>query len=608
MSSTFRIAAGGRRGVGASPPPSRRPRHDRARSWHRRLTFADVAVGAFVLVVCYVVVRLGRDVTLSFVPAEVTTVDTSPSKLPYYAARSVLRMFVALGAAYVFSFVSAYVAAHSRRAEKLLIPALDILQSVPVLGFMAIAVTGFVALFPGSYLGLELAAMFAIFTSQAWNLTFGFYDSLLTQPRELDEAARLIGLSRWRRFWRLDLPHGAIGLIWNGMMSMGGAWFFLVASEAISLGSDTYALPGVGSYAGAAIAAGDLGKVGLAVVTMTIVVVMVNVLFWQPLVAWSEKFKNEQSGAAPARSRVLDLLRRSRWPRAVGRARHRLAEPVNRWGDVLFGTAAPPAAATGRRRAEGLVWTIVMVALGYGTWQLFAYIVADDGWLVFWTPLWQGVVTCARVLVLLVAATVVWVPVGIKIGSNPRLLRTAQPVVQVLASFPANFLFPFVTWVVLRTGVGLDVGGIVLMALGAQWYILFNVIAGAQSIPTDLTEAMDDLGVRGARRWQRLLLPAVFPHYVTGAVTASGGAWNASIVAEVVTYGGTTLTATGLGAYIATATSVGNFRHLLAGISVMALYVVAINRLVWRPLHRRAETRYGGDGVRRSEPIGGGRT
>jgi len=595
VSFTVRVVAGGRRGVGVPPPkPPRRHRRPAGPALRRRLTPVDLVVGIFVLVVLYVVVTVGRDATMSFTPTGVATVDTSPARLPYDAARSLLRMFVALGASYLFTFVYAWIAAHSRRAERLMIPALDVLQSVPVLGFLAITVTGFIALFPGSYLGLELAAIFAIFTSQVWNLTFSFYESLITQPRDLDEAARLLGLSRWRRFWRLDVPHGAIGLIWNGMMSMGGGWFFLVAAEAISVAHHRYSLPGVGSYAAAAIDAGDLGRVGLAIATMTAMVLVVNAVLWRPLVAWSERFKNEQSEAADVpRSLVLDLLRRSRWPRALGRARRRLADPLDRLGDRLFGTAtALPHGAPERRWGDVVFWTVAGAALGYGTWRLAAYVTEADGWAVFWSPLWQGAVTFGRVVALMVLATLVWVPVGVAIGSNPKASRIAQPLVQVLASFPANFLFPFAVWFLLRTGISLDVGGIALMALGAQWYVLFNVIAGAQAIPTDLHEALRDLDVGRRQRWRRLVLPAIFPSYVTGAITASGGAWNASIVAEVVTYGGTTLTATGLGAYIAEATRTGDHRHLLAGVTVMVVYIAVINRLIWRPLHRLAETRY----------------
>ena len=600
MSYLYRTVAGNR---GQAPSPRKPPRDRRGYgSWLtgglRKFTMVDVAVALAVFIVLYLIVTVGRGATLSYAPANVSKIDTSLGRLPYYAARSLLRMFVALGASYLFTFVYAYVAARSRRAEKILIPVLDILQSVPILGFLSITVTGFIALFPGSYLGLECASIFAIFTSQAWNLTFSFHQSLTSQPRELDEAAKLMRLSRWRRFWRLDLPNGAIGLVWNGMMSMGGGWFFLVASEAISVLNKTYALPGVGSFAGAAIDAGDLGKVGFAILTMAIMVIGVNIVFWRPLVAWSEKFKNEQSGAAETpRSLVLNLLRRSHWPRALGRVRTRLAEPVNRVGDRMFGTdtghrtLAPPNASE-QRRSDSIFWLVAGIPLAFGAWKLFGYITADEGWGIFTAPLWQGLITFTRVVVLIVIATIIWVPVGVKIGSNPKWSRIAQPIVQILASFPANFLFPFAVYAFIRTGISLDYGGILLMSLGAQWYILFNVIAGAQAIPSDLKEAMDDLGVHGWQRWKQLNLPAIFPSYVTGGITASGGAWNASIVAEIVTYGGTTLTATGLGAYIAKATQVGDFHRILAGVTIMALYIVTLNRLFWRRLYHLAEHRY----------------
>ncbi len=591
----------GRGGVGAAPdrPPSEpRDRRHGYSGWLavglRKLTVIDLIVAAGVMALLYAVVSVGRDATLSFSPTNVSTIDTSASQLPYYAARSLLRMFTALGLSYAFTFVYAYVAAHSRRAEKIMLPLLDILQSVPVLGFLSITVTGFIALFPGSFLGLECASIFAIFTSQAWNVTFSFHQSLVTQPRDLDEAARLMQLSRWRRFWKLDVPNGAIGLVWNGMMSMGGGWFFLVASEAISVLNKTYTLPGIGSYAGAAIDAGDLGKVGLGVLTMAIIVIGVNVIFWRPLVAWCERFKNEQSGAAEVpRSLVLNLLRRSHWPRAVGRARRRLAEPANRLGDRIFGTETHTIAVeSGRTRGDVGFWVVAGGMIGFGLWRLLAYVTAVDGWGVFVTPLWQGAITFARVVVLVAVSTVIWVPIGVKIGSSPKASRIAQPVVQILASFPANFLFPFAVYVFVKTGISLNFGGILLMSLGAQWYILFNVIAGAQAIPSDLKEAMDNLGVHGWQRWKRLTLPAIFPAYITGGITASGGAWNASIVAEIVTYGGTTLTATGLGAYIARATETGDFHHILTGVAVMSIYIVGLNRLLWRRLYRVAEQRY----------------
>lgn len=559
-----------------------------------RTSWVDVVVAAAVLVGLYLLLRVGKGVTVSFDPAQVVKVDTDPAELPYYAARSLLRMFTALAASIVFTLCYAYAAARSRRLERVLIPALDILQSVPVLGFLSVAVTGFISLFPGSLLGLECASVFAIFTSQAWNMTFGFYHSLITLPRELDEVSRSFRFTRWMRFWRIELPAGAIGLVWNGMMSFGGGWFFLVASEAISVSGHKYALPGVGSFAGTAIHDGDLGKVGWAVATMTVMVIGVNFVFWRPLTAWAERFKNEQSEAADVqRSLVLDFVRRSSWPRLIGRLARPVGEALGRAGRLLGTDDRPLAVNRTRRRTGDLVFAVVAGGLVvWGVLDLLGYLNARTGLGVFGEPLLLGLATLARVVVLVAVATVVWVPIGVRIGFSPKLARIAQPIVQLLASFPANFLFPLATWFFLRTGLSINFGGVLLMALGAQWYILFNTIAGASAIPSDLREAMDDLGVRGWQRWKRLIIPGIFPAYVTGGITASGGAWNASIVSEVVTFGGTTLTATGLGAYIARATSRGDYPHLIAGIAVMAVYVVGLNRLVWRRLYRLAETRY----------------
>ncbi|WP_225077780.1 MULTISPECIES: ABC transporter permease subunit [unclassified Streptomyces] len=558
------------------------------------MTWVDLVVAAAVVVLLYVTLRVGKGITVSFSTSQSAQVDTSVGQLPYDAARSLLRMFVALALSTAFTFGYAYAAAKSRRLERILIPALDILQSVPVLAFLTVAVTGFVALFPGSMLGLECAAIFAIFTSQAWNMTFGFYHSLTSLPRELDELSRSFGFTRWMRFWKVELPAGMIGLVWNGMMSFGGGWFFLVASEAVTLGHTDYALPGVGSYAGAAIADGDLTKVGCAILTMAVMVIGVNFLFWRPLTAWAEKFKIEQSEAGEVqRSVVLDFLRRSDWPRLAGRLLRPAGRALSRAGRAFGTDDRPLVVQRGRQRAGDVAFALVAGGLiVWGLVDLCLYLHDHTGLGVFGEPLLLGLATLARVAVLVAVATVVWVPIGVKIGFSPRLTRIAQPVVQVLASFPANFLFPLAVWFFIRTGLSIDIGGIFLMALGAQWYILFNTIAGAMAIPTDLREAMDDLGVRGRQRWRRLIIPGIFPSYVTGGITASGGAWNASIVAEVVTFGGTTLTATGLGAYIARATEQGDHPRLIAGVVVMSVYVVCLNRFLWRPLYRLAETRY----------------
>ena len=554
---------------------------------------AVVFVGAAALL--WLVVRLvsGANVpwTVEHAPS---TVSTDPANLPYYAARSLLRMFAALGLSVVFTFVYATAAARLRRAEKVLIPLLDILQSVPILGFLSITITGFIALFPGSELGLECAAIFAIFTSQAWNMTFAFYYSLISQPRDLDEASRLLRLSRWQRFWRVDVPSGMIPLVWNGMMSFGGGWFFLTASEALSVNNHQFALPGIGAYVAAASDAGQLNEVLLAIAVMIVMVVGVNVLFWRPLTAWAERFRVEESeGADAPRSLTLDLIRRSRIPRTVGSTLGKLVYPIDR-AFTPFGVAEHPlrTSTTRRRAGDWATGAMLGVAVGYGVYRMIEFIGSTVGFGEMGYALLLGLATFGRVVVVVIFATLIWVPTGVWIGLNPKISRLAQPVVQVLASFPANFLFPMFAALLVATGISLNLGGIVLMALGSQWYILFNVTAGASAIPNDLREAAANLRLPRILWWRKLILPAIFPSYVTGGITAAGGAWNASIVAEVVSYHGTTLTATGLGAYIRDATADGDSGRILVGVIVMSCYVVAMNRFFWRRLYGLSERRF----------------
>jgi NitT/TauT family transport system permease protein len=559
------------------------------------LRWVDLLVGGAIFVVLYALLRLGLTVTHPFAPGQSqASISTNPSALPYYALRSLSRMFIALFLSVVFTFVYGTAAARSRRAEKVLIPLLDILQSVPILGFLTITVTFFLALFPHSILGLECASIFAIFTSQAWNMTFSFYHSLITQPPDLDEAARLLRLTKWERFWQLDVPGSMIGLVWNGMMSFGGGWFFLTASEAITVNKRSYALPGIGSYVAAASARSELGHVLIAIVVMIALVLGVNFVFWRPLVAWSERFRIEQSEATEQpKSLVLDALRRSRVPGLI-------AKPLRPVGALLdrvtrpFGVADRPLVANvARRRAGDVAFGFaVAIFVALGSTSAFRYIRDHAGVGEFAHAFGLGALTLGRVAVVVVLSTLIWVPVGVKIGMSPRLARYAQPIVQVLASFPANFLFPFFAAFLIATHLSLNFGGIVLMMLGAQWYILFNTIAGAISIPSDLREAMENFDVRGWQRWRNLILPGIFPAYVTGGITAAGGAWNASIVAEIVTYGHRTLIAKGLGSYIALSTASGDFAKTLTGIVVMSIYVVGINRTLWRRLYRLAETRY----------------
>ncbi|QKT07112.1 ABC transporter permease subunit [Gordonia sp. X0973] len=558
-------------------------------------TWVDLLVVAAVVVLFWLAIWVSRGATAPFDGrTAAASVSTDPANLPYYALRSLARMFVALIASTVFTFVYATAAARLRRAEKVLLPVLDVLQSVPVLAFLSVTMTMWLTLFPHSMLGVECASIFAIFTSQAWNMTFAFYQSLITQPRDLDEAARLLRLTKWQRFWKLDVPGGMIPLVWNGMMSFGGGWFFLVASEVISVNNHTYALPGIGSYVAAATEQQQIGRILLAIGVMVIMVVGVNVAFWRPLTAWAERFRAEETSAAETqRSVVLDLLRRSSLPSLVGR----VLSPVGRLLDTVtrpFGLADRPLQVSRvRMRAGDLVFALVVAAaVGFGLWHMLDYINHRTGLGEFGDAFVLGLATLARVVILLVVATVVWVPIGVWIGMNPKVTRYAQPLVQVLASFPANFLFPFVTLALIWSGISLNVGGILLMALGAQWYILFNVIAGASAIPGDLREASTSLRLSRWLRWRKLIGPAIFSAWVTGAITAAGGAWNASIVAEIVSYGHTTLTATGLGAYIAESTKDGNFARTLVGVTVMTVYVVGFNRLLWRRLYVLAEKRY----------------
>jgi NitT/TauT family transport system permease protein len=564
----------------------------------RRLRFRplDVLVGAAIFLLLYLVVRVGASAHVPIPRGRATTISTSPALLPYYAARSLLRMFIALFFAYAFSFGYAYAAARSRRARRVLIPALDILQSVPVLGFLAVTVTFFLALFPGSELGLEAASIFAVFTSQAWNITFSFYHSLITQSGELDEASRLMGLSRWKRFWSVDVPGGAIGLVWNGMMSFGGSWFFLTASELIIVGGRRYTLPGVGSYVGIAVEQGQLGHVIWGIVTMILMILVVNVLFWRPLVAYAERFRVEQTEAASKpRSVVLAALRRSSWPALAGRGRRAVARPVNQVMGVVTGIDDRSLVGhAARRRAADFAFTAVVTAvLLYGLYSMITYIAAGrQGLGVLGTAFGDGFLTLLRVAVVVLVSSLIWVPVGVWIGFNPRVAQYLQPVVQVFASFPANFIYPFVIVIFLDTGISLDYGSVLLLALGTQWYVLFNVIAGASAVPSDLKEAMDNLGVRGWERWRRMVLPAIFPAYVTGAITAAGGAWNATIVAELVVYNRHTLVARGLGSFITQATASNDFHAIIAGILVMSVYVTGLNALLWRRLYAIAESKF----------------
>ncbi|AOK30314.1 MULTISPECIES: ABC transporter permease [Burkholderia] len=554
---------------------------------------------AFPLIICLIAMAsIGFHETM----APITTLDTQkisldPANLPEYALRTTLRMLAAMVASLVFTLVYGTLAAKSRRAGMVLVPILDILQSVPVLGYISFTVTFFLALFPSRVLGAELAAIFAIFTSQAWNMTFSFYQSLRTVPRDLDEVSRGFHLTAWQRFWKLEVPFSMPGLIWNMMMSMSGGWFFVVASEAITVGNHTITLPGIGAYLAQAIAEKSLGSVGWVILAMTVVILAYDQLLFRPLVAWADKFRmeNTSSGDAPE-SWLLDLVRRTRLI-------HQLLVPAG-W---FFAKAARiplrvpsldavrfsmPRVEKKASRLADIGWAILVIAgTLYVVWRVVAYVktgvTLDEVGHVFVL----GLITLLRVTLLIALASLIWVPVGVWIGLRPTIAEKVQPLAQFLAAFPANLLFPVFVIVIARYHLNADIWLSPLIVLGTQWYILFNVIAGATSYPNDYREAATNFRIRGWQWWRQAILPGIFPYYVTGAITASGGAWNASIVSEFVQWGDTKIQAHGLGAYIAQTTAAGDYPKIILGIAVMSLFVTLFNRLLWRPLYAYAEAK-----------------
>ena len=514
-----------------------------------------------------------------------------PWLLPWYLLRTTLRMFLALGASLIFTCLFAVAAVRWRAAERVLVPLLDILQSIPILGFLSITVTGFIALFPGHLLGVECAAIFAIFTSQAWNMAFSLYQSMRTIPAELRGAADVFQLSGWQRFWRLELPYGTPNLLWNMMMSMSGGWFFVVASEAISVSGQDIKLPGVGSYIALAIQQRDLAAIGWAILAMAAGILLYDQLFFRPLVAWADRFRFEEGGSEDApRSWLLRWLRRTRAVQAMGSAVARWAARSLLWfprrfdGSSVRARPRPPNPLL-VRAGDALLAGAVLVCIGL----LVRFVHTEVGWGEVLQVAWLGLITLARVLVLIAIAALVWVPVGVWIGMNPVWSGRLQAVAQFLAAFPANLMFPVAVLFIARWHLNVDVWLSPLMVLGTQWYLLFNVIAGASGVPSELRHAAQNLGLTGWLKWKRYLLPAVFPSVVTGAITASGGSWNASIVAEYVSWGDTTLQAHGLGSYIAQMTAAGDFPRIALGIGMMCVFVMGLNQFVWRRLYRMAE-------------------
>jgi NitT/TauT family transport system permease protein len=566
-------------GWGAVPPS--------ATSFIRELPIVFGALGLF-----YSVIAFAR-YWASPVTAQ-ADINLGAFALPKYALFSFLRIAVAYFLSFGFTLVYGYIAAYNRQAERFMVPLLDTLQSIPVLSFLPGVMISMVALFPSRQLGVELGSVLLIFTGQVWNMTFSFYSSLRSIPTEMREAAAAYGLSWWQRFWRLELPSAAIGLIWNSMMSVAGGWFFLMACEMFVLGNRDFRLPGLGSYLQTAANAGNTKAICLGLATMIGVIMLIDQVIWRPVIAWADKFKLEQVAASEVpRSPILTLLRSSKLLPHISRA---LVFPVSQKLDSYFVKSQndKPLGGQNHRGTKLTLLTLTVIAMAglvYSVFRLFAML-----WTISSAELrhlfWGAGATFLRVEAALLLAALWAVPVGVAVGLRPRLSSIAQPIALIAASVPATALFPIILLLLIRAGGGIGTGSILLLLLGTQWYVLFNVIAGASAIPEDLKEVCDTYRLSKADRWRTLLLPGIFPYLITGLVTASGGAWNASIVAEYFHFRGQTISTTGLGAIISQATDAGNFRLLLAATVVMAMIVVCINRLLWRRLYSLAATRY----------------
>jgi NitT/TauT family transport system permease protein len=562
--------------------------------WHpRRANWRDLAALVLIVTIILLIGTGARQMLAPFTAAQQPEISLSPSALPSYALRTTMRMLAALLASLLFTFTYGTAAAKSRRAEAVLIPLLDVLQSVPVLGYLSFTVVFFVSLFPDRALGVEFAAIFAIFTSQAWNMAFSFFQSLRTIPHDLDEASRGFRFSGWQRFWRLEVPFAMPGLIWNTMMSMSGGWFFVVASEAIAVGDLHVALPGIGSYVARAVEQRDLAAVGWAIVAMIVTIFIYDQLMFRPLVAWADKFRYEQTAAAVVpRSWIIDLLRSTSLLRSAGLTIGAATQAAARARLSLRSLMAPRLARALPPALLDVGWYgLIFLAIAYLGRKLLQFAGAELSFTDAAETARNGGITLLRVAVLIVLATLIWVPVGVAIGLRPKVAEKVQPVAQFLAAFPANLLFPVAVYLIVRFQLSPVIWLSPLMILGTQWYILFNVIAGASAFPTDFREAAAAFRIGGWRWWRDVILPGIFPYYVTGAITASGGAWNASIVSEVVSWGPTRLNGSGLGAYIAQMTEAGDYPRIALGIATMSVLVVGMNRLLWRPLYAYAERR-----------------
>ena len=554
----------------------------------------DLIAFAAIMAVLTAIAQSYHGISAPLPPPKTDVISLDYSSLPYYALRTALRMFAALFFSLLFTFTYATLAAKSRRWEMVLIPVLDILQSVPILGFLSFTVTFFLGLFPGNTLGAELAAIFAIFTSQAWNMAFSFYQSLRTVPPDLEEVARGFRLTGWQKFWQLEAPFAMPGLIWNTMMSMSGGWFFVVASEAITVGDTTISLPGVGSYIAKANNAGDWSAIIAAITTMAVVILLYDQLLFRPIVAWADKFRVELSASQETSSSwVLSILQRTRWVRLASQPVFNALRGVS-LAPIRIPRLIPESKKQNQQPSRILdaLWILaVLVVAVYAGWLTVRYIATEVGWDEVVHVFVLTFYTLIRVFLLIVLASLIWVPISVWVGLRPKWAERIQPIAQFLAAFPVNLLFGATVSLILYYNLNPNIWLSFLIIFGTQWYIVFNVIGGAAAFPNDLVEAAKNFHIKGWRWWWQVILPGVAPYYLTGAITASGGSWNASIVAEWVKWKDHTVEAQGVGSYIAEATDKGDFPKIVLGVAMMSLFVTLSNRLIWRQLYGYAERR-----------------
>ena len=528
-----------------------------------------------------------KQMTIPYHLGDVIPISLNPSHLPAYALRTTLRLFIALFFSLIFTFIFGTWAAKNPHAERLIIPIIDVLQSAPVLSFLAITIPGFLLIFKNSMLGPECAAIFGIFTAQVWNMALSFYQGIKTVPTELKEAADVFHLSTWQRFWRVEVPFSMPGLLWNMMMSMSGSWFFVIACEALTIAQQNITLPGIGSYIALAITQANSKAIIYAILCMLIVIFLYDQLLFRPLIYWTEKFKETQEeDSKPTRAWLIILFQHTKFLRTTSTWFSNLGNffinlPIFQ-KKIIFKPLL--AQKTSRLLIKFYYFTIIAITISSALF-ISHFIFTTVSFAEVRHLMLLGFFTGIRVMSLIFLASLIWVPIGVWIGLRPRITAIIQPIIQFVAAFPVNLLFPAVIILIITLKLNVEIWVAPLMILGTQWYILFNVIAGASMLPKELKLAAANFKVTGYLWWRRFILPGIAPYFITGAITAAGGAWNASIVAEVINWGGIQLRATGLGAYIQEQTAHGDFSRIVAGTIAMCLIVLLINRMFWRPLY-----------------------